>query len=155
MATTSDPTTSEATAETTFTLEFPYKRSVGPVIGAFLTGLRDGKIVGVKAPDGRVICPPLEYDPESSRPLTDLVDVADTGTVHEWAWVTEPLRKHPLSRPFAWALIQLDGADTRMLHAVDAGSPDDVRRGMRVRARWRSERKGHISDIECFESEGA
>ena len=28
-----------------FELGFTYTRSVGPVIGAFLTGLRDGKIV--------------------------------------------------------------------------------------------------------------
>ena len=30
--------------ETTFTLEFPYRRTVGPIVGAFLTGLREGKI---------------------------------------------------------------------------------------------------------------
>ena len=27
-------------------LEYPYVRSVGPVIGAFLTGLREGRILG-------------------------------------------------------------------------------------------------------------
>ena len=26
-------------------LEYPYVRSVGPAVGAFLTGLRDGKVV--------------------------------------------------------------------------------------------------------------
>ena len=30
-------------------LEYPFVRSVGPVIGAFLTGLRDGKVVGTRA----------------------------------------------------------------------------------------------------------
>ena len=30
-------------------LEYPYARSVGPVIGAFLTGLRDGRILGAGA----------------------------------------------------------------------------------------------------------
>jgi uncharacterized protein len=29
-------------------LEYPYVRSVGPVVGAFLTGLRDGKVVGIR-----------------------------------------------------------------------------------------------------------
>ena len=49
----------------TWTLEFPYRRSVGPVIGAFLTGLRDHKVVGVRTAGGRVLVPPFEYDPET------------------------------------------------------------------------------------------
>jgi uncharacterized protein len=36
------------------------------------------------------------------------------------------------------------------LHAVDAGSPDQMSTGARVRVRWRSERVGAITDIECF-----
>ena len=49
-------------------LEYPggYTRSVGPVIGRFLTGLRDGKILAVRLADGRVLCPPTEYDPSTS-----------------------------------------------------------------------------------------
>lgn len=141
-------------ANETYTLEFPYRRSVGPVVGAFLTGLRDQQIVGVRTPGGRVIVPPLEYDPDSGEPLDDIVEVASTGTVRQWSWVEEPLRKHPLDRPFAWVLVQLDGADTTMLHALDAGSIDDVSTGMRVRVRWNDERRGHITDIACFEPEG-
>ncbi len=136
--------------ETTWKLEFPYRRSVGPIIGAFLTGLRDGKIVGIRTAAGRVICPPLEYDPEDGESLAAdaLVDLADTGTVTDWAWVSQASPKHPVSdRPFAWALIQIDGADTALMHAVDG----EVERGTKVRARWRDERKGHVTDIECFE----
>ena len=29
-------------------LEYPFVRSVGPLVGAFLTGLRDGKVVGTR-----------------------------------------------------------------------------------------------------------
>ena len=142
------------TDELTFTLEFPYRRSLGPVIGAFSTALRDGKIVGSRTKGGRVLVPPLEYDPETGAAVeAELVPVADTGTVKEWAWVSEPLRKHPLRKPFAWVLVQLDGADTKMLHALDASSMDEVTSGMRVRARWRAERTGAITDIECFEPE--
>ncbi len=136
-------------------MELPYRRSLGPVVGAFLTALRDGRIVGSRTSGGRVMVPPLEYDPESGDAVEDLVDVADVGTVRNWAWVAEPLRKHPLDRPFAWAMVQLDGADTTLLHALDAGSPEQVSTGMRVRVRWRDEREGHITDIECFEPEGS
>ena len=40
-------------------LEYPFTRSTGPVIGAFLTGLREGVICGVRRADGTVLCPPL------------------------------------------------------------------------------------------------
>lgn len=139
--------------ETTFTLEFPYRRTVGPIVGAFLTGLREGKILGSKDQSGRVISPPLEYDPETGEDLTELVEVGPGGEVGDWGWVAEPLRKHPVDRPFAWALIKLDGADTTMLHAVDAGSMERMARGMRVTARFADERKGNITDIACFEPE--
>ena len=132
-------------------MELPYRRSLGPVVGAFLTALRDGRMVGSRTADGRVLVPPLEYDPDSGEPVAEMVDVADVGEVREWAWVAEPLRKHPLDRPFAWAMVRLDGADTSLLHALDAGSEDAVSTGMRVRVRWRDERQGHITDIECFE----
>lgn len=134
-------------------MELPYRRSVGPVVGAFLTALRDGKVLASRTSGGRVLCPPLDYDPETGDPVTEVVQVADEGTVQSWAWVTEPLRKHPLHRPFAWALVLLDGADTALLHALDAGSIERVSSGMRVKARWRdaADRVGHITDIECFE----
>jgi len=57
-----------------------------------------------------------------------------------------------LDRPFAFALVTLDGADVPLLHALDAASPRDVSTGMRVRVRWRAERKGDITDIECFQA---
>jgi uncharacterized OB-fold protein len=68
--------------------------------------------------------------------------------------VTRPREKQPLPRPFAFALIRLDGADTALLHAVDAGDPSRLRTGARVRPRWRAETVGEIGDIECFELEG-
>ena len=141
--------------ESTYTLELPYRRSVGPVVGAFLTGLRDATVLGSRTAAGRVIVPALEYDPDTGDEVSDLVPVGSAGVVTTWAWVPEPLRKHPLDRPFAWALVQLDGADTSLLHALDVGSIDDVSTGMRVQIRWRAERQGHMTDIECYEPEGA
>ena len=139
------------TSERTFTLEFPYRRTIGPVVGAFFSALQERRVLGSRTAGGRVLVPPLEYDPETGDAIVDLVEVEARGTVHEWAWVEQPLRHHPLSRPFAWALVQLDGADTRMLHALDVASADAVHTGMRVRVRWRTEPAGGIGDIECFE----
>jgi uncharacterized OB-fold protein len=132
-------------------IEYTYTRSTGPVIGAFLTGLRDKRIVGIRASDGRVLVPPVEYDPVTSEDLSEMVDVADSGVVTTWSWNDEPRAGQPLDRPFAWALVRLDGADTGLLAAIDAGSPDAMSTGMRVRARWADERAGSIRDIACFD----
>ncbi len=134
-------------------LEYPYTRSVGPVVGRFLGGLRDRKIEGIRAKDGRVLVPPVEYDPITSEELSEFVEVGQAGVVTTWAWVSDPRPKHPLDAPFAWALIKLDGADTALLHAVDAGDELKMATGMRVSVRWRGQTSGEISDIACFEPE--
>jgi uncharacterized OB-fold protein len=46
--------------------------------------------------------------------------------------------------------VQLDGADTGLLHALDAPR-EAIRTGMRVRIRWADETVGFINDIACFE----
>ena len=137
-------------------LEYPYSRSVGPVIGAFLTGLRDGKLFGVTGAGGTVIVPPTEYDPTTGDDTGEMVEVGPGGVVESWAWVSRPLRKHPMQTPFAWALIRLDGADTAMLHVVDAGGPDKLSTGDRVTVKYRpaSGRIGAMADIEAFVPEG-
>jgi uncharacterized OB-fold protein len=150
-------------AEADHVLEFPggYTRSVGPVIGRFLSELRDGRLVGVRAADGRVLVPPTEYDPLTGAAVTDeWVPVGPVGTVQTWSWVTHPRGPHPLDRPFAWALIKPDGAGTSLLHALDLGEfepgtgpPRWLKTGLRARPRWRAERTGAITDIECFQPE--
>jgi uncharacterized protein len=132
-------------------IEYPFSRTVGPVQSAFLTGLREGLVLGVRTGDGRVLCPPVEYDPVTSEELGELVSLGEEGTVTTWSWEPAPRPNQPLDRPFAWALVRLDGADTGLLHALDAGSPERVSTGMRVRVRWRDQREGAITDIACFE----
>jgi len=133
------------------TIRFPYKRSLGPVMGAFMTALTEQRILGIRSGE-RVLCPPREWDPVTAADLAvdDLTEVGPAGTVESWTWVAEPTPAHPFDRPFAFALIRLDGADTALLHVVDAGSPDSMSTGMRVAPRWRATRVGHISDIEAF-----
>ncbi|KAA9158229.1 DNA-binding protein [Amycolatopsis acidicola] len=134
---------------------FDYTRSLGQVLGRFVNGLRERRIEGIRGSDGRVHVPPVEYDPVTAAPLTEFVPVGEEGTVLSWSWQPSPLDSQPLTRPFAWALVKLDGADTPMLHAVDAGSPDKIHTGLRVRVRWADELVGHIRDIAYFVPVGA
>ena len=145
----------EETLSAPHILEYPFHRSVGPVIGRFFTGLRDRKIEGVRTSDGKVLVPPTEYDPITSDELSEFVEVGTSGEVVTWAWVNSPRKNHPLDKPFAWALVRLDGADTALLHAVDAGDESKMSTGMRVSVRWRDETEGDIHDIVCFEPEAS
>ena len=132
-------------------IAYDYRRSVGPVLGRFFGELRVRKIVGIRRLDGAVLVPPTEADPETGEALSEFVPVGPAGVVTSWAWVHSPSSKHPFDHPFAWALIRLDGADSALLHAVDAGRESAMATGMRVRPRWRVETTGSIHDIECFE----
>jgi uncharacterized OB-fold protein len=137
------------------TMEFAYTRSTGPVVGAFLTGLRDRKVLGSRDSQGRVVVPPPEYDVKTAAPTdaTALVEVGHEGVLTSWSWNPTPRAGQPFDRPFAWALVQLDGADTSVLHALDAPQ-DAIRTGQRVRIRWAEETTGFITDIACFEVVG-
>ncbi|QZT62263.1 Zn-ribbon domain-containing OB-fold protein [Mycolicibacterium austroafricanum] len=133
-------------------LAFDYTRSVGPLLGEFFTALRERRIVGVRGSDGKVHVPPAEYDPVTWEQLSEIVPVASVGTVQSWTWQPEPLEGQPLDRPFAWALIKLDGADTPLLHAVDTGAAGSagISTGTRVHAHWVDEPVGAVTDIAYF-----
>src|SRR5262245_3547450 len=91
---------------------FDYTRSLGPVLGRFMTALAQRKGLGIRGSDGRVHVPPVEFDPVTAEPLTDFVEVSSEGTVLSWSRVA--------GQPAAWGLVRLDGADTAMLHVVRA-----------------------------------
>jgi len=145
----------EAMLEAPLVIEYPFNRTTGAVLGAFFTALRDQRVLGVRGSDGRVICPPSEFDPVSGAPLTELVELGTEGTVTSWSWVSTPRDGQPIDGPHALALIQLDGADTSMLHVIDVAAPSDLVTGARVRIRWAEEREGLITDIACFEAADA
>ena len=137
-------------------MEFAYTRSTGPVVGAFLTGLRDRRVLGARDSAGRVVVPPPEYDAATADAIAaaDLTEVGQEGTVTSWSWNPVPRAGNPFTEPFAWALVRLDGADTALLHVLDAPR-EAITTGMRVRIRWADETVGFINDIACFEPLGS
>ncbi len=135
-------------------MSYPYSRTVGIALSRFFTSLSAGRLEGTRGSDGRVYFPPAEFDPVTGETLTEWVTLPETGRVTTWSWQSTPSEGHPLDRPFAWALIALDGADVPLLHAVDAGSIDAMSTGVRVKVRWAAERTGGITDIACFDLVG-
>ncbi|SOD74063.1 uncharacterized OB-fold protein [Jatrophihabitans sp. GAS493] len=129
-------------------LEFPYVRSLGPVVGAFADALMEMRLLGARTDDGRVLVPPTEWDPVDGEPLSgELVEVGPTATVESWTWVAQPQSVHLLERPFAFAQLRPEGATTTIVHLVDVGSPERMSTGMRVSPQWKDQRIGRIDDI--------
>lgn len=125
-------------------VQIPFRYAAGESGSRFLAALRDEQtILGAQcAACQRVACPPppacaacwgIEFRPVVVGPEGVLV-----------SWTAVPGRG-------VFCLVQLDGADTAMLHMLLGGEPGRAPAGERVRARFRSTRAGSINDIEGFE----
>lgn len=132
--------------------EFPYKHSTGETIGRFLAGLKEQKrIWGQRVAGQGVVVPPLGYSEVDGSAGGEWVEVKPTGTVTATAFVHEPLADlHPFSKPFAFILVRLDGADTALAHVVQ--EPAGLKIGSRVEAVWApdDQRVGSMRDIATF-----
>lgn len=130
---------------------FPYQRTAGPVVGRFLAGLAERRVWGLRRKNGQVLVPPWGYDPQTGEALSEWVEVAPTGKVLNWTWIAKPLPQHPLQRPFAYGLIELDGATGGFFHVIDVdGQVERLRVGLPVRIHWAKAPQGRIDDIAAF-----
>lgn len=120
------------------------------MVGTFLAGLAQRRLLGLRGEDGRVVVPPTGFDQRGRYAITDWVEVSQVGTLAGFTWIDAPQATHPRAHPFAFALVRLDGADTSLFSVLDASSPQDLTLGMRVRAAWSDEPRGHITDLRGF-----
>ena len=136
-----------------FELAYTYKRSNGPVMSKFFDGLGEQKILGTKSRTGKVFAPAAEFDPDTHESLSDMIEVGPGGTIESFSWIDNPKHHHLLKKPFAFALIKLDGADTSMLHMVTNCNESDLSIGSRVTASWSKAQEKRITDIQFFNLE--
>ena len=130
----------------------PYKYSVGSVGAKFFIELRDKKrILGIRCPQcNRVYVPPRSVCGTCFNKLDEWAEVASKGTLLTYTVVHYSLPVHPVQPPFAYGIIQLDGADTGLTHFLGEVDLQDIAIGMRLEAVFKAERKGNILDIDYF-----
>ena len=58
---------------------------------------------------------------------------------------------HLINKPFAFALIQIDGATSSILHMITNCNESDIEVGSRVKVSWSEEKTETIKDISHFE----
>jgi len=127
-------------------VQIPFRYAAGAAASRFGAALRDERrILGARCGGcDRVLCPPGPYCGRCGGATGAAVEVGPGATLLSW---TE------LPGRGTFALVRLDGADGALTHRL-LGEPEP-RAGMRLRARFASERDGGIRDIEGFEAEGA
>lgn len=127
-------------------IQIPFTYAAGEGGSRFLRALREeARMVGTRCPVcHKVFCPARSFCPRCGGAIDEEVEVGPGGTLLLWTEV---------SGGGVYGLIQLDGADTAILHRL-MGSGSEWRAGVRVRARFAEKRSGSILDIERFEPEG-
>lgn len=126
----------------------PYHWEAGSLASRFFSGVKRGRIYGVRCPSCRsVIVPPSGVCARCWTQTTGWVPLPDSGVVASFAVVHTPFYGQEVKPPYVLANILLDNADTLFLHLLQEVEPREVRIGMRVQAVWTmGERTGYLND---------
>ena len=129
-----------------------YEWDPGQAMGAFLEGLRDGRILATTCVEcGRTLVPPRAFCERCFRPTDGWTEVGDLGRVETFSICHVTWDMRPLDHPELPAVIRLEGTSAGgLLHRLGEVRPEDVEIGMEVEAVWAEERTGSILDIEYF-----
>jgi uncharacterized OB-fold protein len=119
-------------------ISLDYNYSAGQSASRFLRAIKEGKLLGQRCPvDGRVYFPSRGSCPQHAVTFGDeTVELSDKGTVVTFSIVRVPSANIPLELPYIAVNVVLDGADTILMHVLNANL-DDVHMGMRVKATWK------------------
>lgn len=131
-----------------------YDHSAGVAASEFLRGLTRKKILGARSgPGAPVLVPPRGADPRTSELASEMVEVSDKGTVVTYSVIRVPSENIHFDLPYVCISVLLDGAGVPMFHVLQNCELDQVRIGMRVRAKWVQDDQlvPNISSIAYFE----
>ena len=133
-------------------IALPYTWWAGEVGSRFLSTLRDEqKILGNRcATCNTVYVPPRKNCGRCFREIDQWVELGNEGVVQAHTIVRFQYPLQPAKTPFAYAVIKLDRADVGLVHII-RDRVDELKNGVRVRALFKEDRKGHILDIDSFQ----
>jgi uncharacterized OB-fold protein len=134
-------------------ISMPYTWTVGETGSRFLVALRDEqKIMGNHCPEcATVFVPPRKNCGKCFKdiPADQWVELGREGVVTTFTTVRFSYPLQPAEAPFAYALIRLDGADVDFLHVIKKDL-EKLENGARVKALFKKDRNGQITDIDAF-----
>jgi len=134
-----------------------------PLESLYTVGVAGEKFFRALKDEGKLLatyCPVCDYTYVPGRlfcercftQLDDWREVGPEGTLHSFTVLHVGLDGTPLKRPQLLATVQLDGADSCLVHFLGGVEPEEVYIGMAVRAVLRppQKRQGGILDIAYF-----
>ena len=130
-----------------------YEFTAGVATTRFLKGILDKKLLGERAPGGKVYIPSRGADPQLGVPTSEQVELPHIGTLTSFCVVNVAFYGQGMEIPYTSGLILLDGSDLPIMHLIQECPVEDVHIGMRVVPRWADEREGTIHDLACWEPE--
>ncbi|MEE8471434.1 MAG: Zn-ribbon domain-containing OB-fold protein [Dehalococcoidia bacterium] len=141
-----EPITAEVMAYSNFLV------STGATGTKFLSEIRDNKkIMGIKCPScGKVHVPPRLHCPACFVRMSEWVELSGKGTLSTYTIVRYKESYMPKEPPYAYGVIQMDGADTGLTHLLGEVDLDKIKVGMRLEPVFKEEREGSILDIDYF-----
>ena len=118
-------------------LRMDYTYVAGAGRSVFLRGLAGRRVLARRCPGcSRVYVPAPELCSRCLRPVGPPFELDGRGVVSTFCVVNFPFPGQVHEPPYVVAHIQLDGADTRLMHLVREVAPDRVHIGMRVEPVW-------------------
>jgi uncharacterized OB-fold protein len=134
-------------------VDLPFSYSAGRTASRFFIELRDKRrIMGKRCQKcKRVIVPAQLFCKECFTETEEWVEVGPEGILITFTVVYRKENHHPKEAPLAYGIVQLDGADTSLIHLLAETDVAQLKAGMRVRAVFSKKRIGHILDIKHFE----
>ena len=133
-----------------------YTFTAGEATTRFLTGVQQKKLLGERAPGGKVYIPSRGADPQLGLATTEQVEVAHVGTLTSFCVVNVAFYGQGMEIPYTSGLILLDGADLPIMHLIQECPVEDVHIGMRVEAVWvdDADLKPTLESIRYFRPNG-
>jgi uncharacterized OB-fold protein len=118
-------------------LRMDYTYVAGAGRSVFLRGLKERRLLASRCPGcSRVYAPAPEFCSRCLRPVGPPFELPGRGAVSTFCVVNFPFPGQVYEPPYVVAHIQLDGADTRLMHLVREVAPERVTIGLRVEPVW-------------------
>lgn len=140
------------------TISVDMKYSTGPVMGRFLDGLKEKKILANVCPKcGRKQLPPRETCAVCRCSVDEFVEVGPEGiaTFCDVIYYAspDPLTGETRETPYGALFVLIDGCKGKetLWHTLKKDDLDDLERGDRVRPVWADKTTGSVHDILYFE----
>jgi len=129
-------------------IDIPFVYTTGRALTRFFSALREGRLLATHCRGcGRHWFPPVGFCGRCWQPVADWVELSGRGTLLSFATPSQPVPE--LGERVTYGLVELEGADTRLVHVVHAaGFP--LRVGAPVQAQWNPQRSGTIQDLVGF-----